>query len=169
MMKGEVKIMARKTLITTALGVALGGIGGAVATENYMAKKVKGWKNLSDKHLALFLLMNEWMKIKQEGKSIVKYFEQNNYKSVAVYGLSYIGERVLDELKDSGIEIKYAIDRNADSIYADIDLYSIEDELPDVDVVVVTAVYFYDEIYNNLVDKVSCPIVSLEDVLYEIN
>lgn len=169
MMKGEFKIMARKTLISTALGVVLGGIGGAAATENYMAKKVKGWKNLSDKHLALFLLMNEWMKIRQEGKSIVKYFEQNNYKSVAVYGLSYIGERVLDELKDSGIEVKYAIDRNADSIYADIDMYSLEDKFPDVDVVVVTAVYFYDEIHDNLVDKINCPIVSLEDVLYEIS
>lgn len=161
--------MAKKTLVSTALGVICGGIGGAATAGSYMEKKVKGWKNLSDKHLALFLLMNEWMKTKQEGKSIVKYFEQNDYKSIAVYGLSYIGERVLDELKGSGVEIKYAIDRNADSIYADVDLYSLEDNLPDVDVVVVTAVYFYDEIYDNLIDKVNCPVVSLEDILYEIS
>ncbi|MCI9298006.1 MAG: hypothetical protein HFI10_11285 [Lachnospiraceae bacterium] len=161
--------MAKKTLLSTVLGITFGSVGGAVTAGNLIAKKAKKWEDLSNKHLSLFLLTNEWLKIKQEGKSIREYFEQNNYKSVAVYGLSYIGERVLDELKDSGIEVKYAIDRNADSIYADVDLYSVEDELPSADVIVVTAVYFYDEIYNNLLDKVSCPIVSLEDILYEIS
>lgn len=78
-------------------------------------------------------------------------------------------ERLLDELKDCGVEVKYAVDKNADSIYADLDVHLPDEELPKVDVVVVTAVYFFDEIYNNLMDKVSCPIVSLEDVIYEIS
>lgn len=160
--------MKRKAVISTILSTIVGVAGGAVAVGNIEGKKVRAWKNMSDKHLELFLLMNEWMKTKQEGKHVKGYFEKNSYRSVAVYGLSYVGERLIDELRDSGIEIKYAIDRNADSIYADIDVHSPEDKLPEVDVIVVTAIRFFDEIYNNLAGTVSCPIVSFEDILYEI-
>ena len=161
--------MKRKMVLSTALGTIIGAVGGSVVIGNNASKNIEKWRSLSDKHLELFLLMNEWMKMKQEGKHIKEYFEKNEYKSIAIYGLSHIGERLLKELQDCGLEVKYAIDRNADSVYTDIDIYSPDEKLPEVDVIIVTAVYFFDEIHNNLVDKVACPIVSFEDVLYEIN
>ena len=42
----------------------------------------------------------------------------NVYKEIAIYGMSYLGERLADELAGSDITVKYAIDRNADNIYA---------------------------------------------------
>lgn len=154
-------------ILTTALGTIIGAIGGSAVIAKIALKNVQKWRTMSDKHLALFLLMNEWMKTKQEGRHIKEYFEKNNYKSVAIYGLSYVGERLLDELESCDIEVKYAIDKNAVSLNTDIDIYSPDEKLPKTDVVVVTAVYFFDEIYSNLIDKVVCPIVSFEDVLYE--
>ena len=160
--------MGKGKVLSTILGVAVGAAGGAAVAGNACAKNTEKWKKMSDKHLALFLLMNEWMRTKQEGKSIKDYLDKYEYKTVAVYGMSYVGERLLDELQNCGIEVKYAIDQNADTIYTGIDVYSPEDDLPEVDVIIVTAVYFFDEIYDKLSDKVQCAIVSLEDVLYEI-
>ncbi len=161
--------MKKKEILSTLLGTMIGGVGGSIVVGSSISKNVEKWRNMSDKHLELFLLMNEWMKTKQEGRHIKEYFEKNEYKTVAIYGLSYIGERLIDELKESGIEVKYAIDKNANSIYSDLEVYLPEDGFPDVDVIVVTAISFFDEIYDLLVSKIDCAIVSLQDILYELS
>ena len=161
--------MKGKIIVSSILSAMVGAAAGAASVTNTVGKRTNEYKQLADKHLALLVLMNDWMKTKQEGKSIELYFQKNNYKSVAIYGLSYVGERLLDELKDSNIEVKYAIDRNAESMYSEVDVYLPGDILPEVDVIVVTAISFFDNIYDILVDKVKCPIVSMEDVLYEIS
>lgn len=141
---------------------------GAVATGKVMGDKANQWQQMSDKHLALYLMMNQWVKIKQEGKNLSEYFEKNNYKNIAIYGMSYAGETLIDELRGTGICIKYGIDKNADRIYSDIDIVSMESDLEDVDAVVVTAITFFDEIEAKLSEKIDCPIISLEDILYEV-
>ena len=125
-------------------------------------------KNMSNKHLSLFLLMNQWVKVKQEGKNLASYFEKNGYQKIAIYGMSYAGETLINELKGSDVIIAYGIDKNADSIYADVDLVSMNDDLETVDAVVVTAITFFDEIEEQLSEKMDCPILSLEDILYEV-
>lgn len=82
--------------------------------------------------------------------------------------MSYAGETFVDELKNTGITIAYGIDKNADTIYSDIDIFTMEDSLEEVDAVVVTAVTFFDEIEEKLCEKLDCPIISLEDILYEV-
>lgn len=82
--------------------------------------------------------------------------------------MSYAGETLVEELKDSNIEVKYGIDKNADSMYIDVDVLTIEDDLESVDAIVVTAITFFDEIEEKLSEKMDCPIISLEDILYEI-
>ena len=47
--------------------------------------------------------------------------------------MSYAGETLLEELKGTDIQVAYGIDKNADSIYADVDVVSLEDTLEDVD------------------------------------
>lgn len=123
---------------------------------------------MSDKHLSLFLMMNQWVKVKQEGKNLSTYFEKNGYKKIAVYGMSYAGETLFDELKNTDITIEYGIDKNADSIYMDVDVVSIDDAMEPVDAVVVTAISFFDDIKDQLSVKIDCPILSLEDILYDV-
>lgn len=79
-----------------------------------------------------------------------------------------LGERLYAELKDSEIQVKYIIDKNADTIYADIDVVEPENILEDVDVIVVTAIHYFDEIEMMLGEKVDYPVISLEDVIYEV-
>lgn len=151
--------------ITSAI---VGAAVGAGAVGKASGDKIKETGKMSEKHLALFLMMNQWVKVKQEGKNLVTYFEKEGYHRIAIYGMSYAGETLLDELKGTSIEVAYGIDKKSDSLYADIDIVSMDDVLEEVDVVVVTAISFFDEIEEKLSEKVSCPIISLEDVLYEV-
>ena len=45
---------------------------------------------------------------------------------------------------------------------------SLESELGDVDAVVVTAITYFDEVEEQLGRKLDCPVVSLENILYEM-
>lgn len=154
--------------IMSALSALTGVALGAGAVGKITGNSIKKSKKMSDKHLALFLMMNRWVSVKQEGKNLASYFEKNGYKKIAVYGMSYVGETLIGELRDTGISIAYGIDKNADSIYADVDIVSIDDTLEPVDAVVVTAITFFNEIEEKLSDKMACPIISLEDILYEV-
>lgn len=151
--------------VLSALAGAMVGVGITGKISGDATNKARA---MSEKHLALFLMMNQWVKVKQEGKNLASYFEQHGYQKIAVYGMSYAGEALLDELKDSEVKVAYGMDQNADSIYTDVDIVSADDDLEDVDAIVVTAITFFDEIEDKLSNKVSCPIISLEDILYEV-
>lgn len=158
MKKGVISVLS--TLAGTMLGA---GVVGKITSEN-----TNRAKSMSGKHLELFLMMNQWVKVKQEGKNLASYFEKNGYKKIAIYGMSYAGETLLAELKETDITVVYGIDKNAASIYIDVDIMSMEDDLDPVDAVVVTAITFFDEIADQLSEKIDCPIISLEDILYEV-
>lgn len=155
-------------ILSTLTGTLAGSVAGAAAVYKQQQKEAENWKNMSDKHLALMRLFNQWMISKQEGKSVTDYFHNNGIKSVAIYGMSYLGERLFDELSTSDIEVKYAIDKNANSIYTKIDVISPDESIPAVDAIIVTPVFFYNEIEKMLSGKTECKIISLEDILYEI-
>lgn len=154
--------------VVSVLSVGAGVLAGAIGTNIKAEKKIFEKQKLADKHLALYLLMNQWVKVKQEGKNVTEYFEKNGYNKIAIYGMSYVGETLVDELKDSKIEIVCAIDKNADGIYSEIDMITPNDEIPQVDAVIVTPVFFFEEIEELLRRRTSADILSLEDILYEV-
>lgn len=151
-------------VLTTLTGAAAGAVGAGRAAKKKTAKA----QQYADKHLALFLLMNQWVKVKQDGKDIPAYLLEQGYKKIAIYGMSYVGETLYHELESSAVEVVYAIDKKAEGMYADVDLLSPDDELPEVDAVIVTPVFFFDEIEEMLASKMDADIVSIEDILYEV-
>lgn len=157
-----------KKQLISGVSAMVGAAIGAVAVQKVSKEEVNKVKAMSDKHLALFLMMNQWVHVKQQGKSLVDYLVKHDFKTIAVYGMSYAGERLIEEVKDSEVKIAYGIDRKADGIYTDISIVSPDDKLEDVDAVVVTAIFFMDEIEKDLSSKLSCPILSLEDILYDM-
>lgn len=152
-------------LIGYILSASAGAGIGAYAVKKQEEEKIQKKQQTSDKHFQMFLLMNQWVNLLQEGKSVKDYFVRNNYRNIAIYGMSYIGETLLNELNDSEVRVAYGIDGNADDLYADVDIYNPEDELPKVDAVVVTAFHFYDEVCEVLKDKFECPVLSIKDIL----
>lgn len=150
------------------LGFALGAAG-ATAGMNYLKDKQVQQKNEKvDKFKGYYNLLNQWLILKQEGKNLSAYFEKNNYKTIAIYGMGEMGNRLYDELKGTGIEVKYAVDKNAATTYSELDVVDPEEvEFEKVDCIVVTATFAFDEIEETLDALVDFPIVSLEDVVYE--
>lgn len=147
-------------------------LGGAVAGAGWKAKNlnktIKEKQGLSEKHFEMFLLMNQWTKLKQEGKNLKSFFEKKGYTSIAIYGLSYMGERLIEELRGSDIRVSYGIDKSGDGIYLDIETFTPDDDLECVDVIVVTPFYYFDAIKQELEKKMDCPIISIEEILYEV-
>lgn len=152
--------------IIGVLSAVAGGVAGGLAVRTKSKKEVKrGWE-LSSKHLEMVKLYDQWFATKQEGKSVADYLKGEGVKTVAIYGMSFMGQRLYEELKDSGIEIKYGIDKNRDKISADIDIVTPEDDLEEVDVIIVTAFYFFNEIEDFLMGKTDSRILSMEDLVY---
>lgn len=153
---------------STIAGMAVGAVAGGVAAGKVSSKRINELLESHKKVHELYMAFDQWLRIRQEGKTLIEYFKQNDYKTVAIYGMKELGEHLYDELNGSDITVRYAIDKNADMIYANVDVVTPDDELEPVDVIVVTAIYYFDEIEEDLSEKVACPIISLEDILYEI-
>ena len=144
-----------------------GVVTGAAGMNIFMKKKIDFKNNQDDKYWALFVMMNQWVRIKQKGKNLSEYFEKNEYKKIAIYGMGIVGETLLSELKNSKIEVVYGIDRNAENIVIN-NILTLDDALPEVDAVVVTAVTSFVEIERTLSQKINSRILSLNDILYEL-
>lgn len=150
------------------LSAIIGAVAGAAGSGYLGNKQVEQKAEKVDKFKGYYNMLNQWLILKQEGKNLSEYFKENNYKTVAIYGMGEMGNRLYDELKGSDIEVKYAVDKNAASTYSELEVIELEDDFDTVDAMVVTATFAFDEIEEKISDKVDFPIVSLEDVVYEI-
>lgn len=131
-----------------------------------MNSELRKAKNLSDKHLMLFLLMNEWVKVKQANKSVSGFLLNEGYRRIAIYGMSYAGQRLYDELMDSDVEIIACIDQKGGGTYFNHNIVDV-DKLPsDIDAIIVTPIFYFEEIKKNLEKNVLANIVSLEEIIY---
>ena len=148
-----------KNLVVFVVGVAAGRV---FPTKDIESAKVSD----SNKYWQSYLMMNEWLQLKQKGRNLSEFFKERGYKNIAIYGMHHTGVTLQNELDGTGINICYGIDANADSIYSDIEVKKPSDELPPVDVVIVTPIYYFIEIEEKLEDKVTCPILSLDDVIF---
>ena len=125
-----------------------------------LEKRVEKFKQYYD-------LMHQWMLLKEQGKSLVSYFMSHDYRRVAIYGYGNNGRHLENELRHTSICIVYAIDQRSPVMEADFPVYSLTDVLPACDVVIVTVTHEYGKILSDLNAKVSCPILSLAEVVFE--
>lgn len=151
--------------ILLLLSMAGGVVIGTTGVMRAMIKTINEKRDMSDKHFSLFLMMNQWVKLKQKGENLSAYFEANGYKRIAIYGMSYAGVTLVEELRGTNIKVVYGIDNNIKNNLSDVHIVSVDEDLENVDVVVVTAITFFNEIVKSLNLKIKCPIVSLEEVL----
>lgn len=161
------RVIMKKGLVALT-GVVVGAAAGAVATSKLQGLAEKETGAYVDKFKGYYNMLNQWLILKQQGKSLEKYFVDNNYKTIAIYGMGEMGNRLYDELKDTDIEIKYGIDQNAASTYSELEVVDKDAELEEVDVIIVSATFAFDDVEEELSQRVDYPIISLEDVVYEI-
>ena len=114
-----------------------------------------------------FAILDKWIQIRNKDQGLKSYFCDNKMQTAAVYGLGDLGRLLIGQLKLDGIPISYGIDKRKSEIKLDgIKVYAPWDELPAVDVVVVSLITFY-EIEEMLQSKFGVwqNIVSIEEII----
>ncbi len=109
-----------------------------------------------------------WLEIKQDGYNLAEWFYKRGYKTVAIYGAKELGERLYEELYDTDIKVLYFIDRDIKMLNNGVKVYMPTDNIEKTDVLVVTAIYYYIDIADEMSKRVNCPIVSLETIIGEV-
>ncbi|MBO5178259.1 MAG: aldo/keto reductase [Lachnospiraceae bacterium] len=110
--------------------------------------------------------LRDWMKVLQSGNSLEPYFKYKGFGVMAVYGIGEIGELLIQEIKNyKTVRIEYGIDKKAKILVKDIPLVEPDDVLQEVDVVVVTPTFDFENIERQLRSKINCPIVSLDEII----
>lgn len=154
-------------IIKILSSLMIGFLGGFFLSNNLKNKKIEKESNKVLKFKRYYYTLNQLFIIKQEGKALSEYFVKNGYKTISIYGMGEMGSRLLDELKNTEISVKYGVDKNAGSS-AELDVFDLEDNLEKVDVIVVTAIFAFEEIEKELSQVMDCPIISLEDVIFDL-
>lgn len=163
-LKGDCKM---NKLVSNGLSFVVGTITGTVTTGTKLNNIIEKKQQEKEKFRIMYQMMESWFRLKLEGKNIEDYFNAYGYKHIAIYGMGDIGKNLLADLRISSVKVDYAIDKVVTNT-EDIRVVSPEEKLEKVDAIVVTAIAYFDDINDNLSSKTDCPIISLEDIIYEM-
>ncbi len=118
------------------------------------------------KQILFYQVLTRWMQRKITGGSLAETLMLRGYRRIAVYGYAELGRLLCLELAKSPVRAAYVLDKKAvDSGRADLPVYAPRAGLPAVDAVVVTAVYYFDEIRRDLREMGFDNIISLRTLL----
>lgn len=155
--------MKKKIKVIFRLGWLIVYLYGAYTFAMCIAKNKD--RNLG-KYKKYYFLMCAWNDLKKEQLSA--YLNENNIKSIAIYGARDMGKRLYYELEDINVKVSFFIDQSSYSnSFSNIPLYAPEQFLPEVDAIVVTPYTEINAIKQKLQISNKTRILSIEDVIYE--
>lgn len=154
--------MKKRTISWLAGAVSFGTgffLGGKMLTGMVNDCQFRMKRNLSN-----MLILNDWLEYIYKGNRIERYFQDNKYSKIIIYGGGYIGSRLLQALSGTEIEVAAVMDKSITEYTSDL-LIGIDSEMPEADCIVVTPVFYYDEIYKMLSEKTAIPIIPILDIM----
>ncbi len=126
-------------------------------TESLLQKeRVNGW------------VVKRWLQNTIDGKALSDYLRDQGLHEIYIYGFGDLGKLLNHELSDSDVTVKAFLDRRADQFGdTDIPVFSVEsvsDRLP----VIVTAIYEFEKIKNDLERRGFDKVLSLKSMVEDI-
>lgn len=110
-------------------------------------------------------IYDRWLSLKNQGVCIADCFRQRGCKTIAIYGVTSLGQQLYQELLADKFEVSYFIDINADFLDEQIEVHSPEKELRPVDAVVISLVQNERKILDLLKKKLSAEIWTIAELL----
>lgn len=113
-----------------------------------------------------FLFMCTWMDRKRkEPTALIDNLKKENCQKVLIYGAGHVGEQLCSELKETDIEVVGYIDRLRKNDGLPTHIYSLKDQLPEADSIIVSVVHDYARIIETIQKETSIKILFLEELL----
>lgn len=123
---------------------------------------------VESKYEMYFYLFDAWMSLRERNISLDQYLLGYGYKNIAIYGAGIFARHLMNELRESEVQVAYIIDRDKKAKYPGMTIKSLDQHLPEVDAVIVTVVYEFDSIWQEIKDQVNCAILSLAEIIKEL-
>lgn len=125
------------------------------------------YKNKYMKFFAMYSMLEKWIECHHRNIPITAYLREKGLSKVAIYGCGDIGKLLYQDLLNNEITVAYGIDKNTEIQYP---VHVIPPEKIDdsVDAIIVTAIAYFYDIEKNLKHYTNVPIISLEDIVYEL-
>lgn len=124
-------------LIVTMCSV--GFVLGYKRCSKFAAGKIRELSSKAENARMRAAYLNSFLEIKDDHLNIAEFFILNEIHTIAIYGYGIVGKRLEKELRNKGMQVAFAIDRNSAKKDLPIPVYRLDDELPEYDVLVVTA------------------------------
>ncbi len=103
-----------------------------------------------DKHELYLNIMDQWMLLYENGRTISAYLGSFGYKRILVYGGGVLGRHLVEDLQRGGLDVVGIVDRNPDGIGLKNNKYRPEDQWPEYDCFIITSVFYKDEILHEI-------------------
>ena len=160
--------MKRRRITGIITGIAaIAGIAG-IATDRFCVRKVLNQKRQElEKLKGNLMILSEWMEFYRRGMTMEKVLEKKGNSVVAIYGMGILGSHLYQELENSGIQVRYLIDRNPVRGVYQSEVCGIETELKGIDAVIVTPVYQFEEIKEEIKKRNQVAVLPLRELLGE--
>lgn len=109
-------------------------------------------------------IYDRWLAANRGTDSVAQALKCAGYHVVAIYGMGKMGMCLYHEI-GMEIEVKCFIDRNAKYLKAGIPVYTLEDDIPQVDLVIIALVDRGNKILADVSSKLHIPVKGIEKVL----
>lgn len=98
-----------------------------------------------------------------------EYFHLKDIQDISIYGFGVYGKKLYEILIHSGFKVAYCIDKRSDAKNVDSSVVSLHKNMQKVDAIVVSPVNSFHEIKREIEKYCSYEVLSLLDILKEIN
>lgn len=120
--------------------------------------------------MELQTILNGLLLLEHNGRTVEKFFRDNEIRKVALYGMGLLGCRVYEHLCRTEIELVCAFDRNADMFREDNDIeILLPEELMHMQnkpgLIVVTSSNYYYEIKEEWEEKSGIDMISIGEIV----
>lgn len=152
-------------LVFTNVIILVGGIWLCKKERKFYKNKIEEKNQKMNKYWNYFCVLDRWMGLKENKQGLDKYLKESGYRKVAIYGVGKLGDHLFRELKCSQVKVICSIDQSAGKKIDDLTSFCVGDKLPNVDAVIVTPIYDFYSIKENLEKYVECDVVSLDEII----
>lgn len=153
-----------KYVITAALGAAAGYL-------IYMWLHLKTIQGIAERRMRDYhdlRVMEKFMECIQYDHDISRFFTENQYHTIGIYGMGIVGAAFYRELTRRNIPVEFCVNINNSAAESGCRLLKESDNWPQVDVMVVTDDFYFDKHLKNLNQRKLRNVISVVDILYYV-